>query len=73
MLGIALLGIALACGRDPILVATIESVQDASVKCELSDAGDVADACWVRGMVLFGDDVRFDDRYLRYYRSGPVR
>ncbi len=45
MLGIALLGIALACGRDPILVATIESVQDASVKCELSDAGDVADAC----------------------------
>jgi hypothetical protein len=44
-LGIALLGIALACSRDPILVATIEPDSDASVKCQISDAGDAGASC----------------------------
>jgi hypothetical protein len=44
-LGVALLGIALACGRERIPVATIEPDRDASIPCEISDAGDVADAC----------------------------
>jgi hypothetical protein len=43
-LAIATLGIALACGSNRIMVATIVE-SDAALPCELADAGDAADPC----------------------------
>jgi hypothetical protein len=43
-LAIATLGIGLACGSERIVVATLVA-SDASIKCELSDAGDAGNPC----------------------------